>query len=63
MAWVSYNIYPFDVYSAKGASESGTGMTTKTKESVGVPEKMSCGGHFRQHRYEDRRDKASYKRK
>ena len=27
---------------------------------MGVPEVLSCGGHFRQRKYEDRRDKASF---
>ena len=27
---------------------------------MGVPEVLSCGGHFRQRRYEDRRDETSF---
>ena len=30
--------------------------------SEGVARKLSCGGHFRQRGYEDRRDKTSWKR-
>jgi hypothetical protein len=35
--------------------ESSANMNTITEESDGLPEEMSCGGHFRQCFYEDRR--------
>ncbi len=31
----------------------------ETKDQRGLPEVLSCGGHFRQRDYEDRRDKTS----